>query len=94
MLAAEKLRWACALVRCEENLEACFYPDQTRRLLNLGGLPAIERMEKDVYFVRAIATGVDELRDAIERVAPEAEILDIDAGETLLEIHRRKIENA
>lgn len=66
-VAAGILRWVVLLILADETLERAFYPQGSP--LGANGLPVFEMIDRGSWLVRAVATGADELRRSLERVA-------------------------
>lgn len=82
IVAAGNLRWVALLILADDTLERAFYPQGNP--LGANGLPVFEVIDSGSWLVRAVATGADELRRSLERVA-DFTVLDSEVGPTFLE---------
>jgi hypothetical protein len=87
--AGSRLRWIHALIRVQpEVMHGSPYMGRTYRRPQHPGIPCPMQYGKDgTFWVEALMTGADEFNAYLRRILPNTEIIDMDIGPHLVELH-------
>jgi hypothetical protein len=92
-LAAQRLHTACALLHGPATLMRTFYRPRAPSH-PLPGAPYLTRIDTTGYWLSTVVTGEAELHAYLSRRLPGAEVVDLDIGPSLAELHTKELASA